>query len=798
MAKTHLRTDYQDGEELLAYDVNLITDTVNTLSDNDDTHEQEIEDINIEIEGIENKLGTIETGAQVNIIETVKVNGTALVPDQNKAVDVIIEDYTAGDNIDITNKVVSAKGYIWSDTKASIATKYLGSGDVISVNHATGNSSFASGYNTTASGEAAHSEGYMTTSSATGSHAEGHHAKATGASSHAEGYNTTASGDQSHSEGNGTQATGLYSHAEGSNAIASGIGSHAEGCGKSSGTWSHAEGLWTEAKGQNQHVSGKYNVVDNDSTYAEIIGNGTGDNARSNARTLDWSGNQWTAGDVLSGGTAVNPTHKLSDKVNSSDAILGVKVNGVELVPDQNRKVDVVTPEYNMVKDVNPSSEDYVATYHLTRNGVNTGAAINIPKDFLVKSASVKTCIVDNDPVTVPPLEVGDPYIDFVINTVDGSGTDQHVYINVKGLVDVYTAGQNINITNNQISALGYVWDSTTGSLATQYLENGQVMTNTATGSGSFAEGAGSTSNGIGSHAEGKGRFSGGSSPYAHAEGSGRIFQAGYAHAEGFETLAQGGAAHAEGEYASASGTASHAEGHSTVASGSYSHAEGMGIRGEIDYYGAQGQGSHVEGYNCQTKSTAIYSHAEGYNTVAASRYQHVSGKYNVEDNNNTYAEIIGNGVDGNNSSNARTLDWNGNQWTAGDVTTGGTVASPAHSLSGKANSSDVYTKTQIDTKIDDINDTIEEDERVTAAALNTINDTIAENERVTSAALTDLDDRLDIAEDELLGKANSSDVYTKAQADALFCKVVTLTQAQYDALPTKDPMTLYIISDAS
>jgi hypothetical protein len=37
------------------------------------------------------KLAGIEAGAQVNIIETVKVNGTALTPDANKAVDVTFE-----------------------------------------------------------------------------------------------------------------------------------------------------------------------------------------------------------------------------------------------------------------------------------------------------------------------------------------------------------------------------------------------------------------------------------------------------------------------------------------------------------------------------------------------------------------------------------------------------------------------------------------------------------------------------------------------------------------------------------
>jgi hypothetical protein len=36
------------------------------------------------------KLGNIATGAQANVIETVKVNGVALTPDTNKAVDIII------------------------------------------------------------------------------------------------------------------------------------------------------------------------------------------------------------------------------------------------------------------------------------------------------------------------------------------------------------------------------------------------------------------------------------------------------------------------------------------------------------------------------------------------------------------------------------------------------------------------------------------------------------------------------------------------------------------------------------
>lgn len=41
------------------------------------------------------------------------------------------------------------------------------------------------------------------------------------------------------------------------------------------------------------------------------------------------------------------------------------------------------------------------------------------------------------------------------------------------------------------------------------------------------------------------------------------------------------------------------------------------------------------------------------------------------------------------------------------------------------------------------------------------------------------------------------SDYYTKSEVDTNFAKLSVLTQAQYDALTTKDVSTLYIISDA-
>lgn len=100
---------------------------------------------------------------------------------------------------------------------------------------------------------------------------------------------TTASGENSHAEGYGTKALGERSHAEGSNTEAS-------------GNYSHAEGYYTIASGEKQHVQGKNNIAD--TTSAHIVGNGAAEDSKSNAHTLDWSGNAWFAGDVYTGSTS--------------------------------------------------------------------------------------------------------------------------------------------------------------------------------------------------------------------------------------------------------------------------------------------------------------------------------------------------------------------------------------------------------------------------------------------------------------------------------------------------------------
>lgn len=123
-------------------------------------------------------------------------------------------------------------------------------------------------------------------------------------------------------------AYGKGAHAEGTLNTANGENAHAEGYRNiASGSYSHVEGYDNEASGHATHVQGKFNVVQSVTgpnylgKYCHIVGNGTSDTARSNAHTLDWDGNAWFAGDVYTGGTAMDSgAKKLATEVPVSAA----------------------------------------------------------------------------------------------------------------------------------------------------------------------------------------------------------------------------------------------------------------------------------------------------------------------------------------------------------------------------------------------------------------------------------------------------------------------------------------------
>lgn len=162
----------------------------------------------------------------------------------------------------------------------------------------------------------AHAEGRTTSATGGSSHAEGFRTVASGGNSHAEGYNTKATQGNAHAEGNGSEALGTEAHAEGKSTHAEGVASHAEGfSGYARGNYSHSEGLQCVAQRRSQHVFGENNVLDTEGTgydvrgqFVEIVGNGASASQRTNARTLDWSGNETLAGKLTIG---TGPTNNM-------------------------------------------------------------------------------------------------------------------------------------------------------------------------------------------------------------------------------------------------------------------------------------------------------------------------------------------------------------------------------------------------------------------------------------------------------------------------------------------------------
>ncbi len=124
-----------------------------------------------------------------------------------------------------------------------------------------------------------------------------------------------------------------------------------------------------------------------------------------------------------------------------------ISLNGKE-IQIVNKKVNIEIPaaaEYSIAK-ATTADDGFSATYYLTKDGEQTGQKINIPKDMVVQSGTVKTCETADAPLE--GFKVGDKYIDLVLANAE----DTHIYIKVTDLVDEYIAGEGIRIENHQVS----------------------------------------------------------------------------------------------------------------------------------------------------------------------------------------------------------------------------------------------------------------------------------------------------------------------------------------------------------
>ena len=115
-------------------------------------------------------------------------------------------------------------------------------------------------------------------------------------------------------------------------------------------------------------------------------------------------------------------------------------------------KVQQAAPEYTIKKLSTPSSDEFSATFRLTKDGIEVGDVIDIPKEFFVTDA--KTGVVTiTDKASGGKFEnderfvVDDTYIELDVSLKDKT-EPKPVYINVTNLVDVYVAGDGIKVTD--------------------------------------------------------------------------------------------------------------------------------------------------------------------------------------------------------------------------------------------------------------------------------------------------------------------------------------------------------------
>lgn len=143
----------------------------------------------------------------------------------------------------------------------------------------------------------------------------------------------------------------------------------------------------------------------------------------------------------------------LEDKADSADigAANGIASLGSDgKVPSSQLPAPAAQKEFKLVS---VSSESYAAAYKLqvkdgeTWSDISGSATINIPKDMVVESGSVKECTADNVPVS--GYKKGDKYIDLVI----ANKANAHIYINVKDLIDNKADGIQYSNTTSKLAA---------------------------------------------------------------------------------------------------------------------------------------------------------------------------------------------------------------------------------------------------------------------------------------------------------------------------------------------------------
>lgn len=106
----------------------------------------------------------------------------------------------------------------------------------------------------------------------------------------------------------------------------------------------------------------------------------------------------------------------------------------------------IATGETNAIVSLAENSPTAYAKSYVLSQGNKQIGTINIPKDMVVSSGSLKTVTSADNPYT--GAKVGDKYIDLVISNV----ANDHIYIPVSDLIDTYLAGNGLTLEDSTFS----------------------------------------------------------------------------------------------------------------------------------------------------------------------------------------------------------------------------------------------------------------------------------------------------------------------------------------------------------
>lgn len=229
-----------------------------------------------------------------------------------------------------------------------------------------------------------------------------------------------------------------------------------------------AEGKITTLEGEVETIEGKpaYNIT---STQISNWDNEVGTKAALAQEVTRATGAEEALDgrlDVIEGTGEGSIKKAVADEATARDNAIASAINALDVtdaaedgkyvsaVSETDGKITVTratlptAPEYTIVKQDTPES-GMASTYYLTKDNVQVGAKINIAKDQFLKEAHFYAKAEDVPAGVTPPSGQEFPALRLVFEVAEGKND---IWIAVKELVDTYTAGAAIDITNNKIS----------------------------------------------------------------------------------------------------------------------------------------------------------------------------------------------------------------------------------------------------------------------------------------------------------------------------------------------------------